>query len=402
MRIAFLANEYLHPDNARSWSGLPYYMKQGLEAAGLDIVTLQPKETRLMQPWVRFLYWRWLRGKRYLRYCNLRLLKSYGWQFQRELGAVAVDAIISPSTWFLAYLQTKLPVFLWTDACFAGMVNFYGSFSNMAPPSIRLGHAIEWRALHRCTRAIYSSLWAADLARQCYDMEPEKICIIPFGGNLKNPPTLEEATGFVQRRALNECNLLFIGVDWDRKGADIAVETFEALLRAGVAARLTVVGCTPPRDRRLPAGVEVIPFIVKETAEGRRRLHGIFQRSHFFIMPSRAEAFGLVFPEANAFGVPCLAANVGGISSIITNGVNGQLFPREAGGAQYADYILQTMSNPARYRELGVRSAQEAVTRFSWEVAGRRVARLIGEVSASDDFAAADADGEGEGVCQRQ
>ena len=379
MRIAFLANRYLDPYNSRSWSGLPYYMRHNLEKAGLEMVTIRIDDSNSAKNWARFLYWRWLRGKRYLRYCDDRLLRSYARQVERNMAGVPVDAILSPSTWLLAYLQTELPTFLWTDACFAEMVNFYGAFTNLAPPSIRAGHVTEWRALHRCERAIYPSRWAAETARKYYDVEPSKISIIPFGGNLEMPPTVEEATAFVQERPSNECNLLFIGVDWERKGADIAVEAVEALVQAGVTARLTVVACAPPNPRRLPPCVKIIPFIVKETIEGRRQLHELYRRSHFFIMPSRAEAFGLVFAEANAFGVPCLAANVGGVSSVITNGVNGQLFPPEAGGIQYANYIMQTMSRPAAYRQLALRSVQEAASRLSWRVAGQRVAELMQE-----------------------
>ena len=176
---------------------------------------------------------------------------------------LTVDAVFSPSTWTLAHLRTQLPIVFWTDACFAGLLDFYWSFSNLARPSIVAGHAAEQGALDGCRRAIYSTQWAVQTVQERYRVDPAKIAVVPFGGNLEEPPTLEEAADAVRERDPALCQLLFVGVDWTRKGADIAVEALEALRAQGRPAQLTIVGCRPPRSLRLPAGVEVIPFIGK-------------------------------------------------------------------------------------------------------------------------------------------
>jgi YD repeat-containing protein len=124
----------------------------------------------------------------------------------------------------------------------------------------------------------------------------------------------------------------------------------------------------------------MIPFIGKETIEHRHQLGELYKRSHFFIMPSRAEAFGIVFAEASAFGVPCLATKVGGLPSVIIDDVNGRLFPLEAGGAEYADYIAKYMRNPVRYQQLALRTAEDAATRLSWDASGRKVAGILNDL----------------------
>jgi glycosyltransferase involved in cell wall biosynthesis len=124
----------------------------------------------------------------------------------------------------------------------------------------------------------------------------------------------------------------------------------------------------------------VIPFIGKDTPEDRQRLNALYARSHFFIMPTRAEAFGIVFAEASAFGVPCLGTEVGGLGSVIKENVNGKLFPLDAGGEDYADWILEMMSQPERYRELALNAAEHAATHLSWSVAGRRIATIVNDV----------------------
>jgi glycosyltransferase involved in cell wall biosynthesis len=380
MRIAFLASDYLDPDTPRSWSGLPFFMRRAMESAGIETVTLSPVDTHHAERMARFLYWRWVRGKRYLKYCDDTLLKSYARQYERGLAAISVDAVFSPSTWPLAYLETDLPIVLWTDACFAGVLDFYHSFTDVAPPSVNAGHVIEQHALNRCARAIYSTEWAAQTAKRFYLIADEKVDIVPFGGNLLEPPTLEEARTVVRQRPAAPLRLLLVGVDWIRKGVDIAVDTVKALSAAGLDCRLTVVGCTPPAGRTLPACVDVIPFIGKDTPEDRQRLNALYARSHFFIMPTRAEAFGIVFAEASAFGVPCLGTEVGGLGSVIKENVNGKLFPLDAGGEDYADWILEMMSQPERYRELALNAAEHAATHLSWSVAGRRIATIVNDV----------------------
>jgi glycosyltransferase involved in cell wall biosynthesis len=380
MRIAFLATEFFDPDTPRSWSGLPYFMRNAMESAGIETVTLSPVDTRQTERMVRFLYWRWMRGKRYLKQSDPTLLKNHARQYERGLAGISVDAVFSPSTWPLAYLETDLPTIFWTDACFAGLLDFYHSFTDIAPPSITAGHTIEQLALNRCAHALYSTEWAAKTTQRFYLIPENKVSVVPFGGNLLEAPTLDEVAAIVKERASTPVRLLLVGVDWMRKGVDIAVDTVKALAAAGLDCRLTIVGCSPPAGRNLPACVEVIPFIPKVTAEDRARINELYARSHFFIMPTRAEAFGIVFAEASAFGVPCLGTAVGGLPSVIKDGVNGQLFPLEATGEDYADWILNTMSNPVRYRELALRAAEHAASHLSWKVAGQKVARILHDV----------------------
>ncbi|HEX3729656.1 MAG TPA: glycosyltransferase family 4 protein, partial [Opitutaceae bacterium] len=338
MRVAFPATAYLDPTTPRSWSGLPFFIRRTLEAQGIETVVVPLAEGGGARSWARFAWWR-LRGRRYLRGCETRLLRGYARQLERRLAGLGVDAVFSSSSWLTAYLETDLPVYFWTDACFAGMVDFYSSFSRLAPPSLRAGHAAEQAALDRCRMAIYCSAWAAETARAAYRVDPAKLAVVPFGGNVPEMPSRETVEDAVTARASGPWRLLLVGVDWERKGCAIAVEALRALRRRGRDARLTIVGCGPPRGVELPPEVEIIPFIGKQTPEDRRRFAEVFLRSHFFIMPTRAEAYGLVYSEANTYGVPCLATNVGGLTSVITDEVNGRLFSLAAGGETYAAYV---------------------------------------------------------------
>jgi glycosyltransferase involved in cell wall biosynthesis len=382
MRIAFVANSYLDPGKHNSWSGLPFFIRRSLERVGVTVETCILSEPNPLGGALRYAYWRFLLGRRYVRACEARVLRHYSKEIDRRLRSMKVDAVFCPSSWPVAYFEGAVPTVFWTDACFAGMVDFYKSFANLAESSMVDGHAAERAALRNCARAIYSSEWAASTARDRYSADPSKIRVVPFGGNILEKPSIGEVAMFVSLRESRQCNLLLIGVDWERKGAEIAVETVKSLNSRGMPSRLTIVGCVPPRSSDLPPFVEVIPFISKETYEGGRRFTEICRRSYFLIMPSRADCTPVAIAEANYFGLPCLATDVGGIPSIVTDEINGHLFHLRARGDSYADYILDVISDISIYRSLAIRSAEEADRRFSWEASGAKVLSILSEVVA--------------------
>lgn len=95
-----------------------------------------------------------------------------------------VDVVFSPGTIPIAHLKTNYPIVFWADATFAGMIDFYPSFSNLCSRSIRDGNRMEQAALSKCSLAIYSSEWAAKTALDNYDVNPQKVKVVPFGANI--------------------------------------------------------------------------------------------------------------------------------------------------------------------------------------------------------------------------
>jgi len=164
-------------------------------------------------------------------------------------------------------------------------------------------------------------------------------------------------------------------VEWERKGGDIARETALELNRRGLPTRLHVVGCDPPA--KSPDFVIRHGFVSKKTPEGRARLDDLLAHSHFLIVPSRAECYGLVFAEASSYGLPSLAADVGGIPTVVANGVNGQLFPLAARGQEFADHVVGLLQNPTAYRELALHAHGEYDRRLNCQTAGAALRDLL-------------------------
>ena len=92
--------------------------------------------------------------------------------------------------------------------------------------------------------AIFASDWAASIAKDYHHIDPGKVKVVPFGANVEHNNNIQDVS-YIEDRSKNVCKLLFIGVDWKRKGGDIAFKTAEGLNKKGLKTELTVVGCEP-------------------------------------------------------------------------------------------------------------------------------------------------------------
>jgi glycosyltransferase involved in cell wall biosynthesis len=159
------------------------------------------------------------------------------------------------------------------------------------------------------------------------------------------------------------------------------IEIAQRIEAHGIPVELTLVGCRPPGDRELPEWVHVEGFLSKRTAVGRARLAELFARSHFLVMPSNAEAYGLVYAEASAYGVPSVATRTGGVPTVVVDGETGILDDPGAGAESYAGRILALMKDRPRYEVMAHAAAARSAAMLNWDVAGREAVARIAAVA---------------------
>ena len=371
MNIAYVATYNARSLNA--WSGTGYHIPKALEAAGASVTYVDALQERLELFFkAKQLVYR-LGSKRYLRDREPLILRGYARAVEARLTKLKPDVILSQGTLPVAHLRADLPVAIWTDATFAGIHDFYPHFSDLHPESLQQGHAAERSALDRCQLALFSSEWAARSAVESYSVSPEKLGVVPFGANFEVDPTPSEVTARLHNTDV--CRLLFIGVDWYRKGGDVALSTVRALRREGIKAELHLVGTQPPDS--LPDFVKVHGFLDKAAARSRAALRSLLLGAHFLLMPSRAECFGIVFAEASSAGLPSLASRVGGVPSAVQSGKNGQLFAPGAPPETYSRFILELLASPERYAQLVASSLKTYHDKLNWGAAGHRALKHL-------------------------
>lgn len=161
--------------------------------------------------------------------------------------------------------------------------------------------------------------------------------------------------------------LLYVG----RLGAEKEIDRIKPVLESIPDARLALVGDGPNRaileEHFAGTSTHFVGYLRGQT------LASAFASADAFIFPSSTETLGLVLLEAMAAGCPVVAAGTGGITDIVTDGVNGYLFdPTDPQGAISATQKL--LDNQAERDTLRQNARQEA-ERWGWSAATRQLHR---------------------------
>jgi glycosyltransferase involved in cell wall biosynthesis len=348
-----------------TWAGIPVRILEKLnEHPEIHVELISPLKKELKWFYLPAKLREKFTGQAFIWYLTRRSQRYFARQVESVVEEKRLDAVFSTSSIPIGYLRADIPAVFWTDAVFHTMYGYYsGLFAHLSKRTIRDGRDQEERALRRADFACYSSGWAADAAKQ-FTAE-ERVKVLPFGANLdiRHDRTAVERW-IVERRAErpDACVLLFAGVQWERKGGAIALECARLLNDRGLRTTLRVLGCIPPAP--IPSFVEMLGFIDKAGEEGKQQIGEIFRTSDIFILPSRAEAFGIVVCEAAAHGVPALVCQTGGLGETVREGVSGFRLSVQDGGSGFADKARIIMSDYGRFAQ---GAFAEFTERLNWE-----------------------------------
>ncbi|MGH7641312.1 MAG: glycosyltransferase [Candidatus Dormibacteria bacterium] len=173
--------------------------------------------------------------------------------------------------------------------------------------------------------------------------------VVLFAGRLeplKGPDTVLDAFAELVRRSdsRDRLRLLYVGdVSSDGARVDQRHELEERALALGLRDRVCFLGARP-----------------------QDRLALLYCLADVVVVPSHTESFGLVALEAQACGTPVVAASVGGLREVITDGRTGYLVEGHD-PACYADAIARVLdASPAADRAMR-EAARRRAQNFTWE-----------------------------------
>lgn len=298
----------------------------------------------------------------------------------KELGPL--DAILITYLPDAVYLQTDIPIVIVHDATWTQLTEFYpgSERARLAVETVRDGIEMDKQALALCKHAIYSSQWAADSAIRDYGVPPSKVSVVQLGSGIVDPPAREDVARYLMGRLQGAMQLLFLGREWYRKGGDLAVAIAAEIEALGVAVQLHVAGCTP--DAVLPAFVKVHGPLRKDIPEQAATLRGLFERSDLFLMPTRADAFGMVYGESAAFGTPVVAGSAGGVPEIIGQGEWGKTASPDMPLRAIAEWAVSLYENRTEYERLAWQAREAYETRLNWHAFCRKLVEITKSLHA--------------------
>jgi glycosyltransferase involved in cell wall biosynthesis len=152
--------------------------------------------------------------------------------------------------------------------------------------------------------------------------------------------------------------LLWVGVDWDRKGGELLLRAFRAAAIPG--ATLDLVGRHPNVDTPGVVGHGVI--------REPERLAAMFERATLFVLPSRFDASPIVLLEAAAAGTPLIASATGGTPEHVGD-AGLTVSPGNLGGLVQAMRHAASPEAAARFRDAALAQARVR----TWDSAAARM-----------------------------
>lgn len=371
MKIAYIYNG--DSQNIRNWSGTIFYIAESLKSVGYELNLIDNLKVNNKFLFLLKKAFYKLIGKRIELERELNVAQSYGNEISQRISDSKL--ILSAGSAYIAYVKKTCPIIIWADISFQGFINFYPDTKNYANSTITNGNEIEKLAFDKADYIVFSSDWAANEAKRLYNLNDDKVKVIPFGANIEVNRSKSDIESILKHKDYSHLNLLLLGVDWYRKGGEKAYQVCKLLNERGIKTTLHVVGCKAEVDDK--SFIKEYGFIDKSTLESKKQIDDIFAQTHFLIVPSIAEAYGIVFAEASSYGVPSIATKSGGIPSVVSDGINGITFSLDTNIEEYCNFIVEHFTNKEKYYKLALSSFDEYENRLNWHSAGLEMKKLI-------------------------
>lgn len=275
-----------------------------------------------------------------------------------QLDILLQDAMVHPS-WFLLNRKLqcvcKLPVIT--------LIHLLSSFSQHPRYTQGWFRAVEQHYLQTVTGLIVNSQTTLTQLKTLMPAPLPPYCVaVPAADHLDAP---QPELAVLQQRAqqAGPLQLLFVGNVIERKGLHVLLRALQQLPPADF--RLMVVGrldMEPAYVRRLQQLIVAADLQAVVRILGPRQgqeLTALYQQHQLMVLPSAYESYGIVYVEAQQFGLPVLGTTAGAAQEIIRPGENGYLITPE--DHQQLAEVLQQLQ---RDRELLWRLSQQALRAY--------------------------------------
>ncbi len=258
------------------------------------------------------------------------------------------------------------------DSGYPAVVSVHGIISE------ELAHTSGWR--DRLRGRVHAFSQRRTVARASHLIQPtgypqQRLGALTTGQWHDTGNAISDRFFSVERRPLAD-TVLYIGAVIRRKRLVDLVEALAILSRRGRDLRLRVAG--PEAEARYVG--EVRTAVSRQGLEDRVAMLGLLNQDQVeaelarcttLVLPSGQETSPMVIAEAMAAGVPVVATDVGGVTSLLADGVTGLVVP-PAEPKLLAEAIEHLVNQPDLRAELGTKAREVASERFrSSQVAAR-------------------------------
>lgn len=363
MKVGFISNSDVY--DKRAWSGTINFLYETLNKEyDMYPIVIEPK---IIQKMTRII----TKGKR-----KYTLLDSFFYKLDinrkikkaQKKGIKVFFAPAASTILGVAKIPIDCKVVYLSDATYHCMLNYY--YFNENKGDIKNYNRVEQKSLCRADKVIFSSEWAKNDAIIYYGTDSDKIHVLPFGANLEDKYSEHDMGDIVK--------ILFVGVEWERKGAELAIECVKNLNRRNYKKRfeLTIIGLEKPEKYLADDSIHFVGRLNKNNQDELNRMIKYYQQSDIFLLPTKAECSAIVFSEAAMYGLPVFTHNTGGVMTYIEDGKTGRGLKLGSKAEDFADAILE-MLNEDKYKEWSINARKKFEKELNWNCWVEKCKELI-------------------------
>jgi glycosyltransferase involved in cell wall biosynthesis len=264
-------------------------------------------------------------------------------------------------------MPAGVPTFVYQDMNFDVAVAYFdqseGRFLSVIPTTraVLERMASEQRRNYDGLAGIFVfGAWFRDWLVDRQGVDPDRVHVV--GAGMHHVPVSVE-------RPLRRGRLLFLGADFERKGGDTVLAAAELLRQRGQDVSLTVAGpASWPLSSARPPWVRFAGYV------GHREAAALWAEHDLLVVPSRFEAYGMVFSEALAAGRPCVGRRVFAMPELI--GDQGRLIAADGGSEELADAVAEALADDALYERVW-RARDDIREQRSWDAVAARMTSVL-------------------------
>lgn len=226
--------------------------------------------------------------------------------------------------------------------------------------AVRVAQQFERRVYTAATLIVAQSEWVAECLARSYDIERDRIRVIPFGLKLGPTPQRHTPDGLPE--------VTFVGATLDRKGGARLLRIFRKHLRGRCVLNLVTRDAVAPEP-----GVRVI----SDFEPGDPRLPELLARTSIFAFPTEMDNSPYCVLEAMRAGVAVVTTRVGALPEMVQDGSTGLLVTHD--DTALASAIGELLDDPDRANAMGAAGRARCEEVYDARVTTRQLLDVLTE-----------------------
>lgn len=242
--------------------------------------------------------------------------------------------------------------------------------------------AYERKVAQKMDRVFVMGDYLARSFSEDLGVEPRRIINISHGANLDEIPVPDPQKNYAS------LEVLFVGVEFERKGGRVLLPAFQRVRQKIPDAVLHVIGTRgePPADLPME-NVRWHGFKRKEVPEEAAVIEDLYRRCSVFVLPSFYEPFGISVSEAMLYGIAPIITGDWGVAEKVVPGVSG-LHVKAGDEDGLAAALMELLGSPEKAASFGRAARQRGLDHFTWPAVVKNLGHALEEMHAEPPLSA--------------